>query len=182
MDLADFPHLTVLDLYNTAVTGDIRDIGENDFSSLEKLHLPKSVYGGRGSEFQRISDGPELIRAVYLLRKQRPALVDIENWCEELSGESPDWYESVDEDYDLPPFYIQFVQAASRVGYRWTTYHGNPCEVNWLDPAPDRESGDYEKYVEELEEIERRLDFYRGFHQPPTEEEYIALFEELREL
>ncbi len=48
MDLADFPHLKVLNLLRTAVTGDIRDIVEHDFSSLEQLILPKSVYGGRG--------------------------------------------------------------------------------------------------------------------------------------
>ena len=34
MDLADFPHLKKLDLGETAVIGDIRDIGENDFPSL----------------------------------------------------------------------------------------------------------------------------------------------------
>ena len=57
MDLADFPHRKVLELYNLdAVTGYIRDISENDFSSLESLILPKSVYGGRGYELQRISD------------------------------------------------------------------------------------------------------------------------------
>ena len=37
MDLADFPHLKELHLFVTNVTGDIRDIGENDFSSLEDL-------------------------------------------------------------------------------------------------------------------------------------------------
>jgi hypothetical protein len=43
MDLADFPHLKELDLEGTAVTGDIRDIGKNDFSSLEHLKLPHGV-------------------------------------------------------------------------------------------------------------------------------------------
>ena len=74
MDLADFPHLKVLNLYGSAVTGDIRDIGENDFSLLEYLRLPEGVYGGSGYEFQRISDGPDVARAVYLLIKQRPGL------------------------------------------------------------------------------------------------------------
>ena len=48
MDLADFPHLKELNMFYTAVTGDIRDIGDNDFSSLEDLYLPKGVYGGSG--------------------------------------------------------------------------------------------------------------------------------------
>jgi hypothetical protein len=69
MDLADFPHLKELDLYGTAVIGDIRDIGENHFSSLEYLYLPKGVYGGSGYEFLRISDAPDVVRAVYLLKK-----------------------------------------------------------------------------------------------------------------
>jgi hypothetical protein len=48
MDLADFPHLKELNLRGTAVTGDIRGIGENDFLSLEDLYLPKGVYGCKG--------------------------------------------------------------------------------------------------------------------------------------
>ena len=62
MDLADFPHLkSYLNFTRqTAVTGDIRDIGENDFSSLQHLALPKGVYGGSGYKLQRISDGPNL--------------------------------------------------------------------------------------------------------------------------
>ena len=43
MDLADFPHLKKLDLYKTAVKGDIRDISHTDFPSLERLILPKGV-------------------------------------------------------------------------------------------------------------------------------------------
>ena len=79
MDLADFPHLKQLKLEGklegTAVAGDIRDIGENDFPSLEHLDLPRGVYGVRGCKFQRISDGHDLARAVYLIKKQRPALL-----------------------------------------------------------------------------------------------------------
>ena len=39
MDLADFTNLKDLFLPVTAVTGDIRDIGESDFPSLEELDL-----------------------------------------------------------------------------------------------------------------------------------------------
>jgi hypothetical protein len=183
MDLADFPHLKELDLYKTTVTGDIRDIGENDFSSLECLKFPKVVYGGEGYELERISDGTDLVRAVYLLKKQRPALIDIVCWYGKLSWHSPDWYDSADElnTDDTPPFYIHFVVAGPRIGYRWQTdayYDPNPCEVNWLDPEPDRESSDYGQYIEELQKIENEVWFYKGFHQPPTEEEYIRLVEE----
>ncbi len=69
MNLADFPHLEELELEGTAVAGDIRDIGENHFSLLESLSLPKGVYGAAGYEFQRISDAPGVTRAVYLLTR-----------------------------------------------------------------------------------------------------------------
>jgi hypothetical protein len=47
--------------------------------------------------------------------------------------------------------------------------------VNWLDPEPDRQSSDYEKYVKQLGKIEEKIDKCRGFYQPPTEEEYQRL-------
>jgi len=182
MDLADFPHLKEMNLERTAVIGDIRDIiDENDFSSLEHLNLPESVYGGAGCEFQRISDGTALIRAVCLLKKQRPALIMDSlfhpNWYVVLSEDSPDSYEEP-PDRLSPPFCIHIVQAGSRLGYQWYATLGNTCEVNWLDAEPDRESSDYRKYIEELQAIELFVEFYRGFHQPPTEEEYRRLLDE----
>ncbi len=180
MDLADFPNLEELALRCTAVTGDIRDIGDDDFSSLGQLKLPKGVYGGKGYEFQRIADAHDIVRAVYLLNKQRPDL-KMMGICGRLSQVSPEWYASDDYDDDSPPFFISFVKAGSRLGYRWKTNHGRPCEVNWLDPEPDRESSDYDEYIEELQEIERNVNnMYRGFHQPPPEEEYHRLLEEYR--
>ncbi len=180
MDLADFPHLKKLNLRGTLATGDIRDIGENDFPSLEYLNLPEGVYGGFGYQLQRISDAPAVTRAVYLLKKQRPLLgtLSIEKWFGRLSEDSPDWYES--DDLFLAPFCIRFVEAGPRIGYRWQTgyYEDSPCEVNWLDPEPDRESSDYGQYIVELREIENKVRFYRGFHQPPTREEYDRLWEE----
>ena len=179
MDLADFPRLKELDLDETAITGDIRDISERDFPSLERLDLPGRVYGGRGYKLQRISVGPELMRAVYLLRKQRPAL-KMENWHGVLSGDSSDWYDRADDD-DTPPFYVCFVEAGSRFGYRWESADDIPCEVNWLDPEPAQESNKYGQYIEEMQKINSQVKFYKGFHQPPTEEEYHRLCERLEE-
>ena len=113
---------------------------------------------------------------LYSIKKQRPTL--FKDWFGKLSADSPDWYGVIgeDEENSAPPLFVAFVQVGSRVGYRWES--GSEvifkCEVNWLDPEPDRESSDYEKYIEELHEIERELDasIYFGFHQPPTEEEY----------
>lgn len=45
----------------------------------------------------------------------------------------------------------------------------------WLDPEPERNSLDYKKYTRELQEIERKVDLFRGFQQPPTEDEYMRL-------
>jgi hypothetical protein len=182
MDLADFPHLKKVDLHSTAVTGDIRDIGENDFLSVEELSLPERVYGARGHKFRRISDAPAVVKAVYLLKKQRRAL-KLEDWYGELSEDSPDWYEQAanypQDFYYPPPFRIRFVKAGSRIGYRWEAGYQNGCEVKWLDPEPEpeRESSDYGQYIEELQSIESQVNMFRGCHQPPTEEEYRRLVE-----
>ncbi len=177
MDIADFPHLKELNLEGTDVTGDIRDIGENDFSSLEELDLPDGVYGGNGYELQRISDAPDVARAVYLLNKQRPAL-KMKNWCGGLSEDSPDWYESADE-FHTPPFDVVFVKAGSRLGYRWVTGDGdNPSEVNWLDPEPESGSIGYEDYLADYNRIQGEISLYRGYYEPPTEEQYTLLYEE----
>ena len=95
MNLSGLPHLKALDLWNTNVTGDIRNIGSGDFPSLESLKLPPGIYGGRGFEFQRISDAPDIIAAVSTLQKQRPNLHLMHSWSAKLSDNSPDWYEKV---------------------------------------------------------------------------------------
>ena len=162
--------LKALDLNKTAVTGDIREISKHDFLELEEIVLPSGACGGTGYEFQRISDAPDVINSLYSIKKQRPKLLN--NWYGKLSADYPDRYDGI---YDEPPFFIAFVQAGSRVGYRWENDSDIPCEVNWLDPEPDRESSDYEKYTEKLNLFERQARVYRGFHQPPTEEEYRRL-------
>lgn len=169
MDLADFPHLEELNLIPTAVTGDIRDIGENDFPAIDQLDLPQGVYGGYTHEIQGISDAPELIRAVYLLKKQRPGL-NMMRRCGRLSEDSTDWY-AREDNRGSPPFDICFVEAGCRFGYQWCAYLGEPCEVNWIDPEPDRESFEYEEYIEEVRQF-HQVEKYRGFYQPPSEEEY----------
>jgi hypothetical protein len=177
IDLADFPHLKVLNLPLTAVTGDIRDIGEHDFPSLEDLDLPSGVYGGYAYEMQSISDAPDLIRAVYLLKKQRPALI-MSSWSGKLSEHSPDWYDSADDDDDTPPFHLRFIEAGSRIGYRWETEYDIPCEVNWLDPEPESGSREYEDYISDYQHIQGEISLYRGYYEPPTEEQYTLLYEE----
>jgi hypothetical protein len=76
MDLADFPRLKALDLRQTNVTGDIRDIRGNDFPALERLFLPKSVHGGIDYEIQHASDVPSLMHAIHLLLQRNPDLFE----------------------------------------------------------------------------------------------------------
>ena len=182
MDLADFPQLRTLDLDDTAVTGDIRDIGKVNFPKIEELFLPSTIYGGIEYELQRISDVTELIRTLYQIKKEHPSLI-LDAWHGKLSEDSPDWYDQYNmyEDSFSPPFYIRFVEAGTRIGYRWENCADNVkgCEVNWLDPEPDKDRADYRKYIEELQEIEDEVDFYEGLYEPPTQEEYMKLCEEL---
>jgi hypothetical protein len=123
------------------------------------------------------------MRALYLLKKHHPSLVS-EDWAGNLSEDSSDWYwydwgEEMDEDYVSPPFSVSLVVAGTRIGYRWKDEFGKQrSEVNWLDPEPDEDSTDYGKYIAELQEIENQVDFYKGYHQPPTKKEYIRLVQE----
>jgi hypothetical protein len=53
--------------------------------------------------------------------------------------------------------------------------------VDWLDPEPDRESSDYAEYVEELQKMNSEVKIFKGFHHPPTEEEYNRLLDRFEE-
>ena len=201
MVLADFPLLKELDLYGTAVTGDVRDIGENDFSNLEKLRLPFGVvgscrFGGHGYKFQHIADVPSIVNAYFRLkRRAKPLFSEMTGlgYCWKLSEQSPDYYAAREEALLHPPLCVSFEKVGTRLGWRWTNlYFGDDgdddddddeieyhsCEINWLDPEPGREDDDYEAYVEELTSIQEEITFYRGYHQPPTEEEYLRLCRE----
>ncbi len=206
MDLADFTRLKWLDLTSTQVTGDIRDISENDFKVLRGLSLPRTVYGGGRYAFQTIVEVPDFISRIYPLAKRM--YVDT---CWRLSNESPDFYDDPNEvrdeddreDYQIPPpFVCELINVGGiRMGWRWRSSfpcdrfndlvspyeedHGmdidyvevveltSCCEINWLDPEPDRESIDYEKYIQSQKDDAPT--FYRGYHNPPTEDEYIRL-------
>ena len=80
MDLADFPRLNELDLKSTSVTGDIRQIGEDDFPSLATFLLPSTVIGGIDYEFQRISDVPDFMRSIHSLLRRPHLPATFELW------------------------------------------------------------------------------------------------------
>ena len=69
MDLVDFPHLKVLEFVNIPVTGDVREISESDFSQLDNLLLPSTVYGSHFYKIQHISEAKDMIAAILNLKR-----------------------------------------------------------------------------------------------------------------
>ena len=69
----------------------------------------------------------------------------------------------------------------SRRGWSWCSYdykdECHSCEINWLDPEPSSESDDYEAYMKKLQRLEQRIDFFRGYYEPPTVQQYRRLCE-----
>ena len=61
------------------------------------------------------------------------------------------------------------------MGWRWKNFQGDMCEINWIDPEPEKGTEKYESYAQDLIYVTRKSDFYKGYHQPPTEEAYKEL-------
>jgi len=181
MDLADFPHLKHLHLSDTVVTGDIRDIDEQDFSALNYLFLPKTVYGGSCYEFRRISEVSECVNVIDRIRRKRDKSMFTPGYTWILANDSPDRYYMDHLDaisHPPPPFTIQLVRMGSRFGWCWKNDYDERCEVNWLDPEPERDSSDYEEYTNALRRLEYGIYFFKGYHQPPSEADYRLLCED----
>eukprot|EP00985_Skeletonema_marinoi_P020634 scaffold12330_cov83-Skeletonema_marinoi.AAC.13 len=191
MDLADFPHLKELDLWDTDVTGDIRDIGEDDFQVLERPILPESVRGGTSYKFQHVSEVPSFMHAIHRLLQRTPNLFefydddlwDAFGWS--LSKQSPDWYDT-EIGRPRPPFDLHYIRAGVRTGWSWCSLWSSQdvdhsCEINWLDPEPSSESSDYEAYMEEMHGIQQHINFYKGYYEPPNEQQYRRLCEGVRQ-
>mmetsp|Transcript_30168 Transcript_30168/g.51349 ORF Transcript_30168/g.51349 Transcript_30168/m.51349 type:complete len:136 (-) Transcript_30168:98-505(-) len=116
---------------------------------------------------------------IYSIKKQphrHPSLFEDFNWY--LSESSPDWY----QDEFVYSFSCCIVWAGSRLGWRWE----RKCdctpdynfEVNWLDPLPAKGSSEYQSFIEALQDMQSDMDsypFFRGYHQPPTEEVFNRL-------
>ena len=193
MKLSDCHRLKKLDLGGASgVNGDVRKINSDDFRMLEELHLPNSVVGGMYYAFQSISDVANVMLALHRLGQRVPSIIRDCYW--RLDTASPEWYGiGATNENPAPPFIISFVHAGKRYGWRWessinrklrinragiinemkiTSKRGESCEVNWLDEEPDEKSSDYMIYLEEKEMIEQEVDFFKGYHQPPTEKEY----------
>ena len=146
MDLANFPRLRSLDLYNTVgIRGSLCDIdGDNDnhFPMLESLLLPSTVVGGLRYEVMRVADAKQLIKDLTPLRRKRPALFNhalFKKLYWKLSSESPDVIDPRgDPEFDFRNYTFYFVQSGSYLGWRWEQSFDytpdHPFEVHWLDP------------------------------------------------
>ena len=102
------------------MTGDIRDIREHDFPAMEDLILPSTVVGGKWYRFQHISDVPSFMQSIHpLLKRSIFDLTESFHWG--LSEESLDWYYISNDCTPSTPFYLEFVQAGPRLGWRWSS-------------------------------------------------------------
>ena len=122
----------------------------------------------------RIEDAADLMLARYRMKKKSRTLFENQRWS--LIETSPQHYEFDGHHSRVPPFYVEFVEAGPRVGWRWTNCaNGGSCECHWFDPEPDPSDPEYEVYVKELEYVQRDADFYKGFKVPPTQMEHDEL-------
>ena len=171
-DLADFPRLEDLSLnpYMPKITGDLRELGSNDFVAIKKLDLPEQVYGfGR---VQRIADAPALMLAKYFMKKRSPLLYD-RRWS--LAEDAPERrnFDSFSWGAYSPPFTVEFVTAGPRIGWRWTNCcRGGSCEVQWIDSEPEVGGEGYNQYLEAMARIKEDTVIFAGYSSPPSEEEF----------
>ena len=125
------------------------------------------------------------MQAIHPLLKRFPESFNDASW--RLSKDSPDWYD--EDDGPMPPLEIQLVFAEELLcGWRWCCSDidwddeiVHNCEVNWLDPEPLAKSMVTQStifdsfYNVSMHSIDSKTDFYRGYYEPPTEEEYRRL-------
>jgi len=113
----EFSVLQKLNVTGTAVSGDIRTIGLDNFPVLKDLALSKHVYGG--GDLQRVHDAPSLMEALYQFKKRLPNVgLLIRRW--RLARDSPDHYNFHNHHSRAPLFLVEFVQVGSRTGWQWT--------------------------------------------------------------
>jgi hypothetical protein len=171
MVLADFPYLQRIDIRQTNVTGDIREIRSKDFVSINKLFLGDGIYGS--CFFDRIDDVPGIMKATHNLMK-KPTVV-YNNGLMYLREDSLQFYHALEGMPD-PPFWVESVYAGPRQGWKFTNHAtGGDCETQWSEPAPLVTDEGYDKYVKESIRVNKNVKFFRGFTEPPTHEEYLDL-------
>lgn len=151
---------------------DIREIGPNDFISIEQLHLCDGIYGGE--EMRAIEDAPALMLARYQMKRRNHRLFENKRW--RLSSESHQYYDYEGHHSREPPFWVEFVRAGPRLGWRWTNaVYGGACVTQWFDPEPESTDESYEEYISDLKHVENDTSFYSGCQRPPTQQEHAQI-------
>jgi hypothetical protein len=170
--LSSFPHLEILSVFATNVTGDIRKIGSAHFPLLKKLDVSSGVLGGK--HFTRIADAPEVMQAWYSLETKHPGI-----FCRqvELAIDAPErqQYLEIDCPYSkqLLPLTVQMISFGPRLGWRWTNgLTDGSCDIHWFDDEPSRSANGYDEYVRALERANSPHRHFRGFLVPPTPQEH----------
>ncbi|KAL3934211.1 MAG: hypothetical protein SGBAC_010023 [Bacillariaceae sp.] len=170
--LAKFPRLKKVILCRTKITGNIRDIGEDDFVALASVSFPAGVYGGE--IIHRIEDAPDIMHLWHRLKRRNLGVLG--HTRRTLASTSPQVYGFGGHASRHPPFHVEFVRAATRSGWRWTNRAPyGACEPNWLDPEPDPTDPQYEEYLNQVEGLAKDVSFYQGFHTPPTQMQHEEL-------
>ncbi|OEU21405.1 hypothetical protein FRACYDRAFT_235028 [Fragilariopsis cylindrus CCMP1102] len=152
-----------------------REIGSNDFVSISELFLGDGIYGN--VFFDRIDDVPGIMKAKYNLMK-RPTIFDEHDFDDELHlrEDSLQFYHAPEGNPPYPPFWVEFVYAGRRSGWKFTNCTtGGDCETEWFEPAPLVTDEGYDKYVKESIRVHKNVTLFRGFTEPPTHEEYLGL-------
>jgi len=175
-NLADFPVLEEVNVTETAIEGDLSRLGPNDFLAIQSWCLGENVRGSK--DIPRISDAARLMQSLYPMKKRKSNLFLFHRWT--LQDDSLDYY---NRNYPQrnninfrPPFWIEFLQAGPRVGWRWTNAaRFGACLPNWLDPEPQPQEEGYDEYLKMAKLYESQVEIYRGFTAPPTAAQHDEL-------
>ena len=162
----DFAYLEELTLRDTSVTGDIRQVDDSDLVSIRTMDLSDGVYGG--GNLKRISDAPAVMAAKFRPKKRNPELFTHRRWM--LDRDSPGFYGGYVHHSREPPFWVEFIKAGPRRGWRWTNCVARgACEPQWMDPEPQSGDEGYDDYIRDVKYINNAVGIFKQFHEPPSE-------------
>ena len=199
MELSYCPQLCQLELNETSVTGDVRNIRVNHFPKLASLSLPERVYGSK--IIGNIADANEIMMSLSHLMRRQPSIFRGHQWL--LSESSSDYYPSIPS-YGAP-LAVEYVFEGSRLGWRWTNKGLGTgvgivdypdqfgaswvvhCETNWIDGGTNEDGETTFKRI--AHHCSGNLCYgipgaklipFKGFYDPPSEEEYHHVIQDTK--
>lgn len=181
LDLARFPQLQEVSLNSTAVSGDVREVGEGDFPALQEIGLSSDDHFYGIGALSSIRHAFAVMRGRYFLTRNSTAVCPLTPFPLYLDSSSPDFYYGRPQqrlyasELD-PPFSVETIVAGNlrRRGYRWSNLLGGCCDIVWFDPEPSNEDGSsHAAYLMDLEIImEDTSTLFQGMTEPPSLETY----------